>query len=84
VKVKGGVTQTQVVEGTISKDELLALVRETFSVPEGASARFYLHGPHNYGIQMQVGAYAPQLVDLTRDEPLRFRITWDVDAHKQG
>jgi len=86
VKVKGGVTQTQTVEGTISKDELLALVRETFSIPDGALTRFYVSSPSNYGIQLQASGMlcGSQLVDVTTDEPLRFRISWNVDAKKQG
>lgn len=87
MKVKGGVTQTQTVEGTISKDELLALVRDTFAIPDGAKARFYVHTNFNYGLQMQISSgvsVAPQLADITASEPLRFRITWDVDAQKQG
>jgi hypothetical protein len=85
MKAKGGVTQTQVVEGSISKAELLALVRDTFHIPEGATARFYTV---TYAYQAQLlahGAIGTPLVDVTDEHPLKFRITWEVPlAEKQG
>jgi hypothetical protein len=89
VKVQGGVTQTQVVEGSISKEELLALVRETIHIPEGAKVRFYAESRASYGLLMNQHAQGispvGQLVDVTTDEPLHFKITWEVPvAPKQG
>lgn len=85
VKVKGGVTQTQVVEGSISRAELLALVRETFQIPVGATARFYAV-THAFQAQLLAnGAIGTPLVDVTDEHPLKFRITWEVPvAQKQG
>jgi hypothetical protein len=82
VKVKGGVTQTQVVEGTISLTELLALVRETVHIPEHASARFYAQSAVEWG---QCQLPQQKTVDVSADHPLRFRITWESPlARKQG
>lgn len=85
MKVHGGVTQTQVIEGSISKDELLALVRETIHIPEGAKARFYAESRVSYGLLMNQhaqGISPGQLVDVTTDEPLHFKITWEVAVAK--
>jgi len=87
VKVKGGVTQTQVVEGTISASDLLALVRETFSIPERAHARFYATDNTYGGMQLLAAQQhlVPPLIDVTDASPLKFRITWEVPvAEKQG
>ena len=85
MKVRGGVTRTQVVEGSISAAELLALVRETVHIPEGATARFYT-ATHHYQAQLLAhGAVGTPLVDVTDSSPLKFRITWEVPvAEKQG
>lgn len=87
MKVQGGVTQTQTVEGSISKDELLALVRETIHIPEGAKARFFAESRVNYQLLMNQagnigGLPVGQLVDVTTDEPLHFKITWEVAVAK--
>ena len=89
MKVKGGVTQTQVVEGSISEAELLALVRETIHIPEGAAARFYTENNMGYGLLMQQSAQGispvAQRIDVSHNHPLKFRITWEVPvAEKQG
>lgn len=85
MKVQGGVTQTQTIEGTISMEELLALVRETIHVPPGAHARFYATG-HSLTYQMNIhGQQCGALADITAESPLKFRITWELPvAEKQG
>ncbi len=85
MKVAGGIKQLQTVEGTIDPRELLALVRESIHIPDGATARFYVRG--NYGgyslIQSSNLGEAPH--DVTPVTPLHFRITWEVPvAPKQG
>jgi hypothetical protein len=84
VKVKGAVQQTQVVEGIISASDLLALVRETFSIPERAHARFFATD-NSYGGQLMLASQQhaiPPLIDVTDSSPLKFRITWEVPVAK--
>lgn len=83
MKVKGGVTQTQVVEGSISKAELLALVRETVHIPAGAAVRFYATGQCSYGLIVSSQQLGPApTADVTDLSPLKFRITWEVPVAK--
>jgi hypothetical protein len=85
VKVQGSVTKTQSLKGTISKAELLALVRETFAIPGNAKARFYAHTDVASFTLTQFPGCAPAHTDITESSPLRFVIDWELpDAEKQG
>lgn len=87
MKVKGAVLQSQVIEGTISASDLLALVRETFSIPERAQARFYVTDTSYGGMQVLVSQHlVPPVIDVTNASPLKFRITWEVPSasNEQG
>lgn len=78
MKVQGKVKQT--VEGTITTADLLALIRETFHIPEDATARFYTYAAH---VHQQM--LASPVVDVGDSNPLRFTIEWPTDApSKQG
>lgn len=76
MKVQGAITNTQTLKGTISKDELLGFVRETFHIPPTATARFYVVAPNAYLNQHQP-ACSP-LVDVDKDHPLTFMIEWSL------
>lgn len=84
MKVKGAVLQSQVVEGTISASDLLALVRETFQIPERAHARFYATDNSYGGMQLLAAQQrlVPPVIDVTDASPLKFRITWEVPVAK--
>lgn len=86
MKVAGGIKQLQTVEGTIDPRELLALVRDSIHIPEGATARFYVHGNYvGYTLIQSSNHVGEALHDVTTATPLHFRITWEVPvAPKQG
>jgi hypothetical protein len=81
MKVQGKVSRTQTIEGSISKAELLALVRETINIPAEAEARFYLPSQQSVMAQQQ-GVYAQVLSYVYDNEPLQFRITWSLPVGK--
>ena len=82
MKVKGAVLYSQVVEGTISASDLLALVRETFQIPERAHARFYATDNSYGGIGLVSAQQIPPLIDVSDSSPLKFRITWELPVAK--
>lgn len=83
MKVQGGIKQLQTVEGTIDPRELLALVRESIHIPEGATARFYVHGNYaGYALIQSSHIGGEALQDVTTTTPLHFRITWEVPVAK--
>lgn len=91
MKVTGSVTRTQSLKGTISKKELLGLVRETFVVPENAKARFYIIDDSGGTMTSQlIYSSMPSppspLVDVTDTRPMHFMIDWELsDApNEQG
>lgn len=89
MKVAGKVTRTQTIEGSISPADLLALVRQTFDIPEGATATFHAldSGRMTALLQSQIvhGCIAPAVVQVDETNPLRFRITWSLPlGEKQG
>lgn len=91
MKVQGKVTRTQTIEGSISPADLLALIRQTFDVPEGATATFHaLDSQRMTGLlQSQVivssGCIPSAIVQIDETNPLRFRITWSLPlGEKQG
>jgi hypothetical protein len=88
VKVKGGVTRTQSLKGTISKADLLALVRETFAIPDNAKACFYIidnNACYSQAIMMGSSPMPSPLVDVTDTAPLHFIVDWELpDAREQG
>jgi hypothetical protein len=88
MKVQGKVSRTQTIEGSISKAELLALVRETMNIPEGAVAVFSLinaEGPGYFHQQIVAGGVSPlanSSTFVTEQNPLRFHITWSLPVGK--
>lgn len=87
MKVQGKVTRTQTIEGSISPADLLALIRRTFEVPEGATATFHaLDSQRMTGLmQAQMGWQPTPIVQVDDANPLRFRITWSLPlGEKQG
>ncbi len=76
----------QTIEGSISREELLALVRGTLNIPDHAIASFHLQGSYSSQqlVNMGGGVLPDTKVYVTEDSPVRFRITWDTDAQKQG
>lgn len=64
MKVSGQTTIRQVMRGTISERELLALVRLTLEIPESANVRFFARG---YGNE----------VDIDEEDPLQFTASWE-------
>jgi hypothetical protein len=65
VKVSGKAFHTQRIEGTITETDLLALVRETFHIPEEAHAEFWANGDDEECL-------------VTVKHPLTFTITWSL------
>lgn len=91
MKVQGRVTRTQTIEGSISTADLLALVRQTFDIPDGATATFHaLDSQRMTGLlQSQIlncGSILPSaIVQVDDTNPVRFRITWSLPlGEKQG
>lgn len=91
MKVQGKVSRTQTIEGSISPSDLLALVRQTFDIPEGATATFHaLDSQRMTGLmQSQIincGSIIPSaIVQVDDTNPVRFRITWSLPlGEKQG
>ena len=89
MKVQGKVTRTQTIEGSISPADLLALVRQTFEIPEGATATFHaLDSGRMTGLlhaQIGCGHLPSAVVQVDDTNPLRFRITWSLPlGEKQG
>lgn len=90
MKVQGKVTRTQTIEGSISPTDLLALVRQTFDIPEGATATFHaLDSQRMTGLlqsQIMAGCGIPAaVVQIDDSNPLRFRITWSLPlGEKRG
>jgi hypothetical protein len=84
VKVQGTVKRTQTIEGSISKAELLALVRETMNIPEGASAVFYVNDyrPNPAQLMGQYGGMASSTAHIDESAPLKFTITWSLPVGK--
>jgi hypothetical protein len=81
MKVKGSVKRTQTIEGTIAPHDLLVLIRETFSIPDGATATFHVAdtGTHTGAlIQAQLGWPPTPLVQVTDGNPVRFRVEWSL------
>lgn len=83
MKVKGNVSRSQTIDGSISKAELLALVRESIHVPEGATAQFYASSEPSHSLLHQHVMLTSQmqpdmLVPITDTRPIQFRITWSL------
>lgn len=80
MKVQGKVQQTQRIEGNITPADLLALVRETFIIPEGAEATFHIidTGLRPGLIQAQMGWQASPVVQIGETNPVKFVITWSL------
>jgi hypothetical protein len=90
VKIEGKVCRTETVEGSIPPAALLALVRQTFDIPEGATATFHaLDSQRMTGLlqaQINVSGYMPSaVVQIDETNPLRFRVSWSLPlGEKQG
>lgn len=90
MNIQGKVTKKQTVEGSITKAELLALVRQTLHIPDGATATFYVTDTgRNQGLFQQAvacGQLQPAFVAVDEAQPLRFTITWSlpVAPNEQG
>lgn len=80
MKVQGAITKTQTIKGTISKAELLAMVRSSIHVPDGASARFYV-AMRNPGHYQGMHPISP-IVDIDEQSPLTFMIDWSLPVGK--
>lgn len=85
--MKVAATRTQTVEGSITPADLLALVKETIHVPEGATATFHaLDSGRMTGLmqqQISLASYGPSpVVQVDDSNPLRFRITWSLPFGK--
>lgn len=80
MKVQGTVKRTQTIEGSISKAELLALVRETMNIPEGATATFYVNDyrPNVAMVAGQWGGMVSQTANIDESAPLKFTISWSL------
>lgn len=83
MKVQGQLTltRTQTLKGSVSKDELLAFVRETVAVPSHAMARFYVVATGDYlthRVMQQMAPVMSPLVDVDKDHPLHFVIEWSL------
>lgn len=91
MKIQGKVTKKQTIEGSITRADLLALVRQTFHIPDGAAATFYVTDTgRNQGLIQQALICSSQLqstfVPVDEAQPLRFTITWSlpVAPNEQG
>ncbi|HET8957343.1 MAG TPA: hypothetical protein VFM95_02685 [Microcella sp.] len=86
MRVKGKACRSQVIEGTISATELLALVRETFAIPDHAEASFHVIDPGSLqgrlGMQVASGFMPANIVQVTDGAPVHFRITWSLPVGK--
>ena len=87
MKVQGTVKRTQTIEGSISKAELLALVRETMNIPEGAQAVFSVVNAeggyfHHQIIAGGMSPLASSSTFVTEQNPLKFSITWSLPVGK--
>lgn len=65
MKIKAKTTTTTTIEGTIHKHELLAFVRQTLGIPDGATVDFF------------TASVDTTYVD--DGKPLLFTATWNVD-----
>jgi hypothetical protein len=79
MKVRGAIVSTQTIKGTISKEELLALVRETVHVPNDAKPRFYVAAPSAY---LHQGGPVSSIIYLEDSNPLTFMIEWSLPVGK--
>jgi hypothetical protein len=73
MKVQGAITQTQTIKGTISKEELVAFVRETVHVPFNATVRFCVVASSDS---------VHPIVDIDSSHPLTFLIEWSLPVGK--
>lgn len=82
MKVQGNVTRKQTIEGTLSKEDLLSLVKANVAVPPEAEAQFFVYAPGElrYGVAGQLSVSSAIYVDS--NVPLRFRITWSLPVGK--
>lgn len=83
MKVAGNVTSKLSVEGTLSKEDLLALVKASLDIPKDAEAGFFVYAASPdviYRPGAQLGVSAAVYIDT--NTPLRFRITWSVPVGK--
>lgn len=85
MKVKGSVKRTQTIEGTIAPNDLFGLIRETFSIPEGATVTFHVKDPGSHTgalVQAQLGWHPLAIVQVTDSNPILFRVDWSLPVGK--
>jgi hypothetical protein len=80
MKVSGKTIRTQTIEGTITVTDLLALVRETFVIPERATAAFRIldNGTKTGLVAAQLGCFTSPIIQIGEGNPIRFAITWSL------
>jgi hypothetical protein len=81
MKVQGKTIRTQTIEGTITVTDLLALVRETFVIPDRAKATFHVidsGSRHGTLVQAQLGWQPSPVIQITDGTPVHFRIDWSL------
>lgn len=69
MKITPKTTVSQHLKGSISAPELLALVRQTVEIQEGAEVRFYVEAPASRDVED---------VNVDADTPLRFEASWSL------
>lgn len=80
MKLQGKARRTQRLEGTITRADLLELVRGTFIIPDDAIADFSVAdtGSRSGLLQAQMGYQPASFVLIGDSNPVRVTITWSL------